>query len=180
MTLMNEQRNKRNNQIVQQIKDFARAGQWQEAKNLVDTLPSTPDNIRLKERVEKQLYIATGEVPAVMEGSMALADADGEIADVQAVAFKEKVYMTPIPAYLPIRVVANLVYGIGCLMIMAGVAAFAAGIVMDSSLIATGITFIVSGLFSAASGSTMLMFVDIARNTFRTNNLLIRLLERDS
>jgi hypothetical protein len=71
MTMM---RKRGNQALVQQIRDLARAGNWQEAKKLADTLPSTPDNIRLKEKIEKQLYITTGEIPAVMEGSMALAD----------------------------------------------------------------------------------------------------------
>lgn len=76
MSLLRDQKKRGNQAVVQQIKDLARAGKWQEAKNLVDTLPPTPDNIKLKERVEKQLYITTGEVPAVMEGSMAMADDD--------------------------------------------------------------------------------------------------------
>lgn len=76
MSLLRDQKKRGNPAVIQQIKDLARAGKWQDAKNLADTLPSTPDNIKLKERVEKQLYIATGEVPVVMEGSMALADDD--------------------------------------------------------------------------------------------------------
>lgn len=76
MSLLRNQKNRGNLAVVQQIKDLARAGKWQDAKNLADTLPPTTDNIKLKERVEKQLYITTGEVPAVMEGSMALADDD--------------------------------------------------------------------------------------------------------
>jgi hypothetical protein len=172
---------KRASETVQQIKDLARAGDWVEAKRLVDTLPPTPDNTRLKERIEKQLFIATGEVPAVMEGSMALFDADSDVAAVPAPtpAAKVKRLVDGIPSYLAIRVVGNLVNGIGAIMIVFGVASAAAGIIIDSSLIATGIMIIVSGLFSMASGSTMLMFVDIAQNTFHTNKLLARLLERD-
>lgn len=76
MTMMNEQRKRQQQQLIQQIRDLARAGQWQEAKRLVDTLPETPDTIKMKERIEKQLFIATGEVPTVMEGSMALLDSE--------------------------------------------------------------------------------------------------------
>lgn len=74
MTMMNENRKRQQQQLIQQIRDLARNGDWQEAKRLADTLPDTPDNAKMKERIEKQLFIATGEVPAVMEGSMALLD----------------------------------------------------------------------------------------------------------
>jgi hypothetical protein len=77
MSLLNEQRKR--NQTMQQVKELARAGQWQEAKKLVDTLPDTPDVIRVRERIEKQLYIATGEVPAVMEGTPVVVDTDEDL-----------------------------------------------------------------------------------------------------
>lgn len=181
MSLINDQR-KRAQQTVQQIKDLARAGDWVEAKRLADTLPSTPDNNKLRERIAKQLFIATGEVPSVMEGSMALFDADDEVATTPAPppAAKVKRMENGIPSYMPIRIVGNLVNGIGAIMILIGVILAAAGIIIDSTLIATGITIIISGLFSMASGSMMKLFVDIAQNTFRTNNLLARLLEQDN
>lgn len=183
MTLMNEQR-KRNLQIIQQVKDLARDGKWLEAKRLVDSLPRTADTIKLKERIEKQLFIATGEVPQVMEGSMALADADDSTADVQASALKQKVSMTPIPSYWIVRAVAYLIYGGGGIVTFIGVISLFIGLSSNSSYqdaqLASGFAIFISGFFTMASGATMLMFVDIARNTFRANNLLIRLLERGS
>lgn len=186
MSLLRDQKKRGNPAVVQQIKDLARAGKWQEAKNLVDTLPSTPDNIKLKERVEKQLYIATGEVPSVMEGSPVLADeaVDAEMdAALLTAIVKRKSRQTEdeIPAYMPIRIVGNLVYGIGVFAIVVGVASLAAAPVLgDGSLAGTGFTAIISGLFSMASGSMMKLFVDMAQNTFRTNRLLVQLLYKDS
>lgn len=77
MSLLNEQR--RRNQTMQQVKELARSGQWAEAKKLVDTMSDTPDVIRIRNSIEKQLYIATGEVPAVMEGSPAIAESGDDL-----------------------------------------------------------------------------------------------------
>jgi hypothetical protein len=78
MSLLNEQRKR--NQTMQQVKELARSRQWAEAKKLVDTLPDTPDVLRIRNSIEKQLFIATGEVPSVMENSMAAADMDEDAA----------------------------------------------------------------------------------------------------
>jgi hypothetical protein len=87
MSLLNEQRKR--NQTMQQVKELARNGQWAEAKKLVDTLPNSPDVLRIRNSIEKQLFIATGEIPSVMENSMAAAEMD-EDAAVKAPAPKTK------------------------------------------------------------------------------------------
>lgn len=186
MTMMNEQRKRQHQQLIQQIRDLARAGQWQEAKRLADTLPETPDTMKMKERIEKQLFIATGEVPTVMEGSMALLDSELDEAlleGIPVVARKPKPAESDIPAYMPIRIVAYLVYGGGILAICFGIALFFSGFFVESYYRSmqhgSGFTVFLSGLFTMGSGSMMLMFVDIAQNTFRTNRLLVQLLYKD-
>lgn len=75
MTMMNEQRKRQQQQLIQQIRDLARNGQWQEAKQLAVKLPNTPETTKMKERIEQQLLITTTEARAVTEDRTPLVSA---------------------------------------------------------------------------------------------------------
>jgi hypothetical protein len=185
---------KRASETVQQIKDLARAGDWVEAKRLVDTLPPTPDNTRLKERIEKQLFIATGEVPAVMEGSMALFDADSDVATpsiratTSAAAMKPKRETAGVPKYYALYAVAFLLYGLGFLSILGGIITLFVppsryelyGQMYTMSYAGPGLMAIVSGIGMVVAGEIWRVFRDMARNTALTTILLQRLVDKDS
>lgn len=184
MSLLNEQR--RRNQTMQQVKELARSGQWAEAKKLVDTMPDTPDVIRIRNSIEKQLFIATGEVPSVMENSMAVVDMDESIGTKPPTlsALKAKRTVGDIPSYMPIRIAGYLVYGIGVMAMTAAVLLFFISFTESSyygdATRANALTFFVGGFFTISSGGMMLMFIDIARNTFLTNQLLARLIDKST
>lgn len=190
MTMMR----KRANETVQQIKDLARAGDWVEAKRLVDTLPQTPDNIKLRERIEKQLFIATGEVPAVMEGSMALYDADSDVASpsmrttTSAAAMKPKREVGAAPGYFALYAVALAFYAFGFLSILGGIIALFLpgaeyelyGQMYTMSYVGPGLMAIATGIGLVVSGEVWRVFRDIARNTSATTILLQRLVDKDN
>jgi hypothetical protein len=190
MTLLNDQR-KRANQTVQQIKDLARAGEWVEAKRLADTLPKTPDNTRLQERIAKQLFIATGEVPSVMEGSLALFDADSDVAAASAVptpAAKIKRDVSAVPKYYALYAVAFLLYGLGFLSILGGIITLFIppseyelyGQMYTMSYAGAGFAAIASGIGMVVAGEIWRVFRDMARNTAATTMLLQRLVDKDN
>lgn len=125
MTMMNEQRKRQQQQLVQQIRDLARNGQWQEAKRLADNLPDTPDNAKMKERIEKQLFIATGEVPAVMEGSMALLDSELDEALLEGVPIARKPDKKPTnPVSLNINIINIALHILSALILLWGITTF--------------------------------------------------------
>lgn len=180
MTLLNK--SMRQNQILQQVKELAQEGRWQDAKELIDTLPSSPEVDKIRVKISKQLFITTGEIPAIMEGSMALADAQGD--DDSTIA-KFKRTMQQAPGYWPVRIAAYLIYGGGVLAMTFGVAMIIMGFLNRDSFYGgiqatNGFVAVISGFFTLVSGAMLLMFVDIARNTFTTNHLLQRLLDRGS
>lgn len=182
MSLLNDQR-RRKAQILQQVKELARQGQWQEAKSLIDTLPDAPDVTRIRERIGKQLFVATGEVPTVMEGGLAVADMDEDTAWIEGSAQASKIGHVPdeIPTYAPIRFAAFVIYGVGAITggfsVLLLITAF---VNSDSSGVGTSIAGIVSGLFIVASSAMMPMFIDIARNSFISIQLLKRIADKDN
>jgi hypothetical protein len=184
MSLLNEQRKR--NQTMQQVKELARAGQWQEAKKLVDTLPDTPDVIRIRNSIEKQLYIATGEIPAVMEGTPVVADTDEDLTSwvTSPSALKTKRTVGDIPSYMPIRIAGYLIYGVGVMAMTGSVLLFLISFTEASyygdATRANAFVSFVGGFSAVASGGMIFMFIDIARNTFITNQLLARLLDKSS
>ncbi len=54
-------------QQLQRVKELAREGEFKEAKVILDTLPDNPDVEKLRLRVNKRLYVATGAMPALDE-----------------------------------------------------------------------------------------------------------------
>ena len=54
-----------NRKALTDVKELARAGEWQSAMDLIETLPSTSDTDRLKKQIAKKLYLETGEIPSV-------------------------------------------------------------------------------------------------------------------
>jgi hypothetical protein len=183
MSLLNEQRKR--NQTMQQVKELARNGQWAEAKKLVDTLPNSPDVLRIRNSIEKQLFIATGEVPSVMENSMAVADMDNDTETaVPTPVVKAKRTVGDIPSYMPIRIAGYLIYGVGILAMAIAVFGFMSSFTVESyyadAARATAFTIFVGGFSAVASGGMIFMFIDIARNTFITNQLLARLIDKSS
>lgn len=183
MSLLNEQRKR--NQTMQQVKELARNGQWAEAKKLVDTLPNSPDVLRIRNSIEKQLFIATGEVPSVMENSMAVVDMDNDTETAAPTpVVKVKRTVGDIPSYMPIRIAAYLIYGVGIMAMTAAVLLFFISFTEASyygdATRANALTFFVGGFFTISSGGMMLMFIDIARNTFLTNQLLARMIDKSS
>lgn len=177
MSLLNEQR-KRNNEKLQQVKELARNGQWAEAKKLVDTLPNTPDVVRIRNGIEKQLFIATGEIPSVMENSMAAVDMDERGAKSPNLALKTKRADDIIPTYMPIRIPAGIIYFVGIFSSTLSVIVFFLSFIISDLDAGTAFIGAISGLFVMASGAMMFMFVDIARNTYITNQLLRRLADK--
>ena len=179
---------KRANETLQQVKDLARAGDWVEAKRLADTLPRTPDNLRLQERIAKQLFIATGEVPAVMEGSMALFEADSDVAAAPSPTPKVKRQTSGIPNYYALYAVAFLLYGLGFLAIFGGIITLFIpptqyemfGEMYTMSYTGAGLTAIASGIGMVVAGEIWRVFRDIARNTSATTILLQRLIDKDN
>lgn len=182
MSLLNEQRKRAN--TLQQVKELARAGQWVEAKKLVDTLPDTADVIRIRNGIEKQLFIATGEVPSVMENTYAVAEMDESVGTKPTAppAPKAKRTADDIPSYMPIRIAGFLIYGAGVMAMTAAVLIFLISFTEESyygdATRGNALVYFVGGFFTISSGGMMLMFVDIAKNTYVTNRLLSRLLDK--
>lgn len=167
-------------QQLQRVKELAREGEFKQAQAILDTLPDNPDVEKLRARVNKRLYVATGEMPALEE--------DKPVVDSHTVAEQAqeaiaqgtpvKKAMPRVPGYWTVKFFAVLLVGVG---LFAGVIGVLIGILGIGIGGGTGIAIplIVAGVPMFVSGSMMLLFVDIARNTFEMKYLLLLIAERE-